>query len=714
VKRKQPARETPAIQPVHSRESSWGNYLIPGAIVGLVALFVVGVAYPRQADEKQMNLVEFGKILVVDRGRVKPIDTFARTQLMLISHRQDYRDEADKTHSAVEWLLNSSSLGVYLLNREQDVEVSDPEVVKWLGLEARPTQRYQTDEILDALQTRREKLSEITRLNPDQWQPWQRNLLDLGQTVLTRNASLEKISDNLKKRGNPEDLKIFRIEDDQILALLGFRTREGLRYSLAELRKSDGKSTGMEKLVKAAQAAKSRQPKDRNAFDVHVLELADHLGTQFALSQLDGVLMVPDVHGTEKWKTLQEALTRGESRDNPNVRSLYDIFWSYAVGDVESFNKAVKNYRTVQAEQFPSESRKASWEQWFNQFAPFYWCIGLYVLVLMLAVLSWVAYLSWPGLYRPLRWSAFGVALLTVLVHTAALIIRMGLQDRPPVTNLYSSAVFIGWGCVLLCLFIEVVYRNALSLAVAGATAFPTMIIAHHLSLGGDTLEMMQAVLDTNFWLATHVVCVTLGYTATFVAGFFGIVYVMAGVISSIADALGATYRVFTKDLAKALGQIIYGVVCFATLLSFVGTVLGGIWADQSWGRFWGWDPKENGAVLIVIMNALILHARWAGMVKDRGMALLALVGNMITAWSWFGTNQLGVGLHAYGFNNTLATGCTLFWASQLGLLILGLAPLPAWQKGYTDLAPSAPPNPEPRRDPRPRPGVDPTGIVPG
>ena len=73
-------------------------------------------------------------------------------------------------------------------------------------------------------------------------------------------------------------------------------------------------------------------------------------------------------------------------------------------------------------------------------------------------------------------------------------------------------------------------------------------------------------------------------------------------------------------------------------------------------------------------MNALILHARWGGMVKDRGIAVLAIVGNMVTAWSWFGTNQLGVGLHAYGFNNTLATGCAVFWVSQLVLIGMGLS----------------------------------------
>src|SRR5207237_2583826 len=89
-------------------------------------------------------------------------------------------------------------------------------------------------------------------------------------------------------------------------------------------------------------------------------------------------------------------------------------------------------------------------------------------------------------------------------------------------------------------------------------------------------------------------------------------------------------------------------------LLSSVAPVLGAIRAGQPWGRFLGWDPKENGAVLIVIGNALILHARWAGLVKARGMAVLATIGNMWVAWSWFGTNQLGIGLHAYGFDSGL------------------------------------------------------------
>jgi hypothetical protein len=107
--------------------------------------------------------------------------------------------------------------------------------------------------------------------------------------------------------------------------------------------------------------------------------------------------------------------------------------------------------------------------------------------------------------------------------------------------------------------------------------------------------------------------------------------------------------------------------------------VLGGLWADESLGRFWGWDPKENGALIIVLWSVLILHARWAGVVKDRGLAVLAVGGNMVTAWSWFGVNQLGIGLHAYGFTEEVMKILGWFVASQLLVICLGLIPINLW-----------------------------------
>jgi ABC-type transport system involved in cytochrome c biogenesis permease subunit len=115
-----------------------------------------------------------------------------------------------------------------------------------------------------------------------------------------------------------------------------------------------------------------------------------------------------------------------------------------------------------------------------------------------------------------------------------------------------------------------------------------------------------------------------------------------------------------------------YGSLCFAILFSFIGTVLGGLWADDSWGRFWGWDPKENGALIIVLWNCLVLHAKWDGMVKDRGLAILSTLGLIAVSWSWFGTNQLGAGLHAYGFTNAARIGLFVCWATSLVIAGLG------------------------------------------
>jgi len=307
-------------------------------------------------------------------------------------------------------------------------------------------------------------------------------------------------------------------------------------------------------------------------------------------------------------------------------------------------------------------------------------------------------------------------------VHTIGLVWRMVLEGRPPVTNLYSSAIFIGWGAVVLGLGLERVFRVGLGAAVAAMMGFVTLVIAHNLALGGDTMAMLQAVLDTNFWLATHVVVVTLGYASTFVAGVLGIAYILLGVATPLltqrmskrkAQLAGAAAAILVKtdfshtktavevaaasergELGKSLVKMGYAIICFATLFSFTGTVLGGIWADQSWGRFWGWDPKENGAVLIVLWNAIILHARWGGLVREFGMAQLAIFGNAVTAWSWFGTNMLGVGLHSYGFMDAGAKWLYyVFVPSQLFIIALGLLPLNWWRSFRSSTRPPARPD---------------------
>ena len=178
-------------------------------------------------------------------------------------------------------------------------------------------------------------------------------------------------------------------------------------------------------------------------------------------------------------------------------------------------------------ERFQTNCRDLGYEFFFNQAQPFLQAMVLYVIVLIFALFSW---LKWP---KTLGKTAVILLVFAFLLHTIGLLFRMYLQGRPPVTNLYSSALFVGWGSVLLCLFLELFYKNGIGSVCASAIGFVTLLIAHNLQLDGDSLEMLRAVLDTNVWLATHVVMVTLGYSSVALAGFLGIIYIFRGLFTT-------------------------------------------------------------------------------------------------------------------------------------------------------------------------------------
>ena len=130
---------------------------------------------------------------------------------------------------------------------------------------------------------------------------------------------------------------------------------------------------------------------------------------------------------------------------------------------------------------------------------------------------------------------------------------------------------------------------------------------------------------------------------------------------------LGKLFGFRKKDKAfyKSIIRMVYGVICFSLLFAIFGTIMGGVWANDSWGRFWGWDPKENGALLICIWFLMVLHGRMGGYLRDRGIAICAVVGGVVVSASWWGVNLLGVGLHSYGFTSGVLMTLLTFWAIE-------------------------------------------------
>jgi cytochrome c-type biogenesis protein CcsB len=406
----------------------------------------------------------------------------------------------------------------------------------------------------------------------------------------------------------------------------------------------------------------------------------------------------------DAWRTTGASLLDSIRAEqfHPAVTYLASIATAYREQKPSDFNRAIADYKAWLAPNFGKELKKGRAEFYYNDIKAFLHATIMYICALTLAAVAILTFGIFPSVSETLRRSAYAVILIAFALHTFALIFRMVLEGRPPVTNLYSSAIFIGWGAALMGIILERVHRVGIGCIVSAVVGFVTLLIAHNLALGGDTMEMLRAVLDTNFWLATHVVVITLGYTATFGAGLLAIIYIALGFFTpqlrqklNQGNAAGAG----GMELGKALAKMVYAVICFATLFSFVGTVLGGIWADQSWGRFWGWDPKENGALLIVLWNALILHARWGGIVRERGLVNLAVFGNIITSFSWFGVNMLGIGLHSYGFMDAAFKWLVGFVASQLVIIAIGMLPLRLWRSFRDVKQPTTPPGsalPEP------------------
>ena len=636
----------------------FARYGVPAIAAAVALLLLVVCGMPHKPTKDRLDLQKLATLPVVDGGRVKPLDTVARVDLRLITHTEEYTDKAGKKRPALEWFM--------------DTAVSNP----------------QQDE------------------GPTTW-------------------------------------AIFRIENEDVRSLLKLPRREGLRYSLSEMRDE------FPAFDAEAKKADAIPDKERTLYQAKLVELRQHVELYLRVAFGDAPLVLPP-HGESTWRKVADAerdekRAQGEAvqRAMPRIRARLAAFnmppdlknmtdeqkalldqigreevakdpppedkaltaWNkvltaYGDKDPKAFDSAVAEYRTVLGERIPkSDFQRAELETFLNQSSLYYWCTVLYGAAGAGSLIGFVLLLLAPKASQTIRRGVFWWLLVTFLVHTFTLLARMYLMDRPLVfvTNLYSSAVFIGWGVVALCLILEMIYPIGFGNLVASVLGFGTTIIAHNLATSGDTLEMMQAVLDTNFWLATHVTTVTLGYAATYAAGLLGLLYVVLYILPENMVlrqkvVIGSGIHQMNFDIGKILGTLLYSVICFATLLSFTGTVLGGIWADQSWGRFWGWDPKENGAVLIVLWNVLILHARWGGMVKERGMSVLAVVGIIITTWSWFGTNQLGVGLHAYGFNNGLVMLCRGVWIGAGLAVLAGVLP---WQWVYRGGAPAPPPRAE-------------------
>ncbi len=644
---------------VRAGRSRW-SLAAPVAGALLAAVLVFGYS-PKSKPE----LAALKTLPVQEGGRIKPLDTFARAHLLQLRARERLGEM-----SALEWLLELVTAPEQAHARKVFL-MRNPEALAALGLENREDHLYSFSELAPALARQSELLEKLLRAERKELAAVERQLVDDYHNAVLYHDLSRSLAPFLPDIAVPEILA----------ARLGARPGESL--SLYQLFSRVG---SLRDLLADVESAEKFSDEQQAAFSV-----AQRMK---ALSEEGGatgpaLCLLPPMTGGEIWSSPFAAIAArpvATGDQHAPFAALQDFV--FAVRDKDSVGLASATTQLSELSRSASgvSARRLAWELRYNEWDLFTKSAFCYFAALLLVLAGWMG--------RPLLLHRMGLALLLAgyLMHVGGVAIRVGLLGRPPVSTLYESILFVAAVAVTAGLLYEAIKRSGLGLICSTIAGTVLMYIGFGYAAEGDSLQQLVAVLNSNFWLTIHVLTITTGYGATLLAGLVGHLALALYVLKPAARGAQA-------DLDRNMA----GLALFAVFFTLFGTILGGIWADQSWGRFWGWDPKENGALLIALTLLLLIHGRLSGLFSPLARAAGLVLACPVVALAWFGVNLLSVGLHSYGFTEGAALNLGLFCGFELLYAVLGYG----WGSRRLRLATLAAPRPSPQPSPEGRGGTE-------
>ncbi|MCT4643096.1 MAG: cytochrome c biogenesis protein CcsA [Bacteriovoracaceae bacterium] len=257
--------------------------------------------------------------------------------------------------------------------------------------------------------------------------------------------------------------------------------------------------------------------------------------------------------------------------------------------------------------------------------------------------------------------AAIAISLITVLIQIYGIVLRVMVSGRAPITNMYETVMFSGLGALIIALSIYIFKKE--NIYIIGGLAYNILcLFMMKFSFGmlNEDISPLVPVLRDNFWLSTHVTTIILSYAAL--------------ALSWIVACITLFKQRFQKISAKQYRyneKLIYTCVKIGIVLLSAGIILGGIWADYSWGRFWGWDPKETWSLIVLLFYMVLLHAKGTNWINTHRFVIACAAGFMSVMMAWFGVNYiLAAGLHSYGFSEGGAIFLGSFFTIQIIFLI--------------------------------------------
>jgi ABC-type transport system involved in cytochrome c biogenesis permease subunit len=586
---------------------------------------------------------------VQDGGRTKPLSTYAGFTMLGLHGARSMKieDSTGREHriKPSAWLLDILFRPQFAIH-QPTFRIDNSAVLEAIGVKPRGKRdRYSYADI----EPGRDKLGELTaaygRIEAKQRDPLQTQVLDLATNLRTYESLLGWFTfarAGVILRGSGENGNPDKRADVSALMTV---------------------APDIRKQVEQARGDRAAVPDNLQDLLQQVIDVSN-----FAKTGLH-ILPPPDPADT-LWRSAGDAIMdvmTGKAGDPQihidDIKALETTARAISTGEQE-FLKAFTALRDRIAQRAADrgENRGVALEAAYYRMNWFLYGLAFFLIGTLAAMAMWTFGGNTAG--RVFSWTTWAATLAGLAFCVTAITKRCIIMQRPPVGNLYDTIIFIGSTVVMLALIVEWLTRRRFALGIAPMLGTGLIILARRFELGDATDHMnpLVAVLDSNFWLTTHVITITLGYSAGLLSAFMS-----AGFVLLCGLGLDGGDR----DLRRALTRAVYGMLCVTLFLSLVGTVLGGIWANYSWGRFWGWDPKENGALLIVLWTLSILHARLGGYLREWGIHLASIFTAIVVTFSWWHVNFLGVGLHNYGFTagkNTIWT----FYACMAAVLVAG------------------------------------------
>ncbi|MCP5548477.1 MAG: cytochrome c biogenesis protein CcsA [Akkermansiaceae bacterium] len=598
-------------------------------------------------SEETLQLAE--TLPIQDGGRVKPLSTYAGFAMLGMHGARSMKIADDKGAkiklTPTAWMLDAL-VRPMLAIEQPTFRIDNSKVLEAIGVEPRGRRdRYSYKD----LEAGREKLGELAQtyapIDAKERDPVQTQIVDLETNVRSYESLLGYFA--FARNG---------------ITLVG-SGKDGQPDSRANVSAVMMMAPEIQKQLQQSQHGGGMNPNLRGLLD-QVLEVANYSRA--------GLPILPPFGGEKgSWRNAGAAIMQVMSGEDANAaETIADIevmesFARHNPGEEAAFRTdlATLRERIITRAEAAGESKHVELEASYFRRNWFLNAMVFFLVGTITALAMWTA--GRHSLGQWFSWTTLGFTLAGLACCVAAITTRCIIMERPPVGNLYDTIIFIASSVVAFALIVEWLVRRRFALGIAPVLGLLLIILARRYEVGDakDHLDPLVAVLDSNFWLTIHVITITLGYSAGLLSAFLSTGYVFLRGFGLIGG---------DQNLRRSLTRAVYGMLCLTLFLSLVGTVLGGIWANYSWGRFWGWDPKENGALLIVLWTLAILHARLGGYLREWGLHLASVFTAVVVTFSWWHVNFLGVGLHNYGF--TSGKGAIwAFYAAMLGVLGFGV-----------------------------------------